>query len=223
MNNCVRPHGVVFDCDGTLADTEALSFRAWSEVLATRGYTMTDADFLAVIGYPFPNTWEYFRQRAELGDPQQLRKEVRERYLGAFETDLEVHDDAIDTMRALVAEGVPVAVASSSMRASVERVLTQADVLDIVEVIVGADDVAHYKPAPDPYLKAVAQLGLTPNMCSAVEDTSVGVASAVAAGLYTVAVLRAHNTPETLAQAHSTVANLNLDDLNLPVPVTPGA
>ncbi|MEY3020574.1 MAG: Haloacid dehalogenase-like hydrolase, partial [Actinomycetota bacterium] len=46
----VRPHAVVFDCDGTLADTESVSERAWEEVLARRGYRVTPEDHDAIIG-----------------------------------------------------------------------------------------------------------------------------------------------------------------------------
>lgn len=209
----VLPRGVVFDCDGTLADTEALSYRAWGETLAERGYAITPRDFTAVVGRPFPSTWAYYADRVELGDQTRFREELRARYLAAFATELEIHDDAITTMRALASGGVPIAVASSSLRSSVERVLDHAGVGELVTAIVGADDVARHKPDPEPYRTAARLLGVEPGACSAVEDTEVGVASAVAAGMFTVGVLRAHNDAHQLAAADRVVEAISVSSL----------
>jgi HAD superfamily hydrolase (TIGR01509 family) len=206
------PAGVVFDCDGTLADTESLSFRAWAATLADRGYRMTDQDFAAVVGSTFPRTWAYFQQRVDLGDADELRAQVRRRFLDGF-TDLEVHDDAVGTMRQLVDDGVAIAVASSSTHASVLRVLETAGARDLVEVVIGAEDVQRHKPAPEPYLTAAQRLGVDPARCSAVEDTEVGVASAIAAGMFTVGILRAHNDTSTLSAAHRVVDTITVEAL----------
>lgn len=214
------PQGVVFDCDGTLADTESLSYRAWARTLAERGYTMTHVDFVAVVGRPWPSTWAYFSERVDLGDPDRLRAQIRTRYLGAFDTELEIHDDAIVAMRELAARGVRIGVASSSMRSSVMSVLERAQVTDVVDVVIGADDVDEHKPAAEPYLEAVERLDAEPHACSAVEDTPVGIASAVAAGLFTVGILRAHNDAAQLAAAHRVVERISVDAL---VPDVAGA
>ncbi len=195
------PPGVVFDCDGTLADTEALSDRAWTASLAEHGYVPTEADFRELVGYPFPENWAYFVDRVDLGDRERFRLGLRERYVALFETDLELHDDAVGTLKELAGFGVPIGVASSSTRSSVHRVLDRAGVRDLVRVVVGADDVVDHKPSPEPYLRAAEALALDPRRCSAVEDTPVGVRSARAAGMFTVAVVRAHGDAMRLAEA----------------------
>lgn len=209
----VLPPGVVFDCDGTLADTEALSFQAWTLTLADHGYVMTEGDFAAIIGRPFERIWTYFTDRIGLENPDRVRAELQERYLGLIATDLQVHDDAITTVRKLAEAGVPVAVASSSQRVSVQDILERAKIDDLIEVVIGADDVQHHKPAPEPYLIAAERLEIDPTACVAVEDTSVGVASAVAAGMFTVGVLRAHNGRTQLSAASRVVERITLDSL----------
>lgn len=199
------PDAVVFDCDGTLADTESISDRAWTDVLGTYGYEPTGADFRAVVGHPFGQNWAYFSQRVELGDQVRFRTALRTRFGELFDHELALHDDAVGTLRVLADAGVPIAVASSSTHAHVDRVLGRGELVDAVAVVIGADDVDEHKPLPGPYLAAAAALGVAARRCVAVEDTGVGVASATAAGMFTVAVLRAHQSPEDLAGAHRVV------------------
>lgn len=172
------PAAVVFDCDGTLADTEPLSDRAWSEALAARGYTLTPADVQAVVGRSEAATLAHLATRTDLGDLEVLRRRVRARMDVLLATELTLFDDAVTVLRTLVARGVPVAVASSSHRDHVQRVLVAGGLLGVVPVVVAAEDVRHPKPAPEPYLRAAAALGVPPHGCTAVEDTPVGVAAA---------------------------------------------
>ncbi len=204
------PTAVVFDCDGTLADTESLADRAWTEMLADRGYQPTSEDLRAVVGHPYAANVRYFQARVDLGDPEVFRTGLRRRFLALFDTDLVLHDDAIEVVRALAAGGVPIAVASSSTHEHVVRVLERGGLSPAVRVIVGADDVEEHKPRPAPYLAAAAALGVAPLDCTAVEDTGVGVAAARAAGMFTVAVLRDHQTVDDLAAADRIVERLTL-------------
>jgi HAD superfamily hydrolase (TIGR01509 family) len=207
------PDGVVFDCDGTLADTESLSDRAWTDTLQGYGYRATRADFRAVVGHPFSQNWAYFTERAELGDPDRFRTALRARFTELFDRHLTLHDDALTTLRALADAGVPIAVASSSTHAHVDRVLERGGIVDAVLAVIGADDVTEHKPAPGPYLAAAAALGVRPEHCVAVEDTSVGVTSATAAGMFTVAVLRDHQTAADLAAADRLVEAITVEAL----------
>jgi HAD superfamily hydrolase (TIGR01509 family) len=211
------PPAVVFDCDGTLADTESLANLAWSESLARYGYEATAADFRAVVGHPFPQNWAYFSARVDLGDQAVFRRGLRARFLELFDHDLELHDDAVGTLRQLAHAGVPIAVASSSSHEHVQRVLARARLTDLVGAIIGADDVPLHKPDPTPYVVAARELGIEAHRCTAVEDTAVGVAAAVGAGMFTVAVVRAHADPGELSRAHRVVERVTLAALVRPV------
>lgn len=208
--------GVVFDCDGTLADTEPISDRAWADVLGTRGYVSGGADRLAVTGQTFATTFAYFAERAPLGERTTFREEIRTRFRARLEVELRFFEDALATLRELVAAGIPVAVASSSPRDHVELLLERAGITGLVGAVVGADDVERHKPDPEPYRLAARHLGIDPRACAAVEDTAVGVASARAAGMFTVAVLRGHVPRADLADAHRIVDRLTAADLQPP-------
>jgi HAD superfamily hydrolase (TIGR01509 family) len=207
------PDAVVFDCDGTLADTEPISDRAWADVLSERGYVPTEADARATVGRPYRETFAHFAAKLPLGDPTVFRQALRERFLARFATELALFEDATGLVRTLAARGVPVGVASSSSHAHVDRVLERAGLTALVEVVVGSDDVTRHKPDPTPYLTAVALLGAEPSRSAAIEDTDVGVASARAAGLYTIAVVRGHVPAADLAAADRVVTTVTIADL----------
>jgi HAD superfamily hydrolase (TIGR01509 family) len=207
------PTAVVFDCDGTLADTESLSDRAWREALRSHGYEASEADFQAVIGHPFAQNWAYFSEKVDLGDQATFRSRLRRRFRELFDRDLELHQDAVGTLRELAGAGVPIAVASSSSHDHVVRVLERGGLTELVTAVIGADDVPLHKPDPTPYVAAATHLGVPADRCSAVEDTSVGVAAAVAAGMFTVAVVRAHSDAGELAAAHRVVHELTVASL----------
>lgn len=206
----------MFDCDGTLADTEPLADAAWREALAAFGYEATDDDFRAVIGQPYPRTFAYFAARAPLGSAEEFRPRVRDRFRRLLDAQLRLHTDAADTLAALARRDVPVAVASSSSRAHVLHILEQTGIADLVAVVVGADDVVRHKPDPEPYLTAVSGLGHEPTACAAVEDTPVGIASARAAGLFTVGVLRGSFDRADLGEAHRVVERVTPASLEPP-------
>jgi HAD superfamily hydrolase (TIGR01509 family) len=201
--------GVVFDCDGTLADTETLSARAWRDVLARRGVEVTAADHAAIIGRAWPHGFHHFAARGDLGDVDEFRAELREHARAIYADELTLFPDAVATLRACTAAGVPVAVASSSTRAHVLRCLDRGGLVAEVAAVVGADDVDDHKPHPAPYLAAAAALGVSAGACAAVEDTPIGVAAARAAGAFTVAVLRGVVEPGSLQDADRVVGSLS--------------
>ncbi len=212
------PEAVAFDCDGTIADTESLSEIAWSEVLRSRGVEWTAEDFLVLVGRPFAANWAHFSARADLGDVELFRSELRTRFRALFEADLEVHEDAVATMRDVAELGIGIAVVSSSTRDHIERVLDRAGVTDLVAHIVASGDTSAHKPEPDPYLAACRLLEVPPERTAGVEDTPTGARSSRSAGLWTVAVRRAHAVPELADHAHTVVDRLAVGDLRIARP-----
>jgi HAD superfamily hydrolase (TIGR01509 family) len=215
MTDRVLPDAVAFDCDGTIADTESLSEIAWSEVLRSRGVTWTDADFHALVGRPFAANWAHFSARADLGDMDVFRAEIRSRFRELFDERLDVFDDVVATMRDLSERGVAIAVVSSSTRDHIDRVLDRAAVTELVSSIVASGDTTEHKPEPGPYLAACERLDVAPARVAGVEDTPTGARSSRAAGLWTVAVRRAHAVPELEDHAHVIVDRLMTEHLRI--------
>jgi HAD superfamily hydrolase (TIGR01509 family) len=180
--------GVIFDCDGTLVDSEPLSAETWRRVTGPLGYEITDADVAAVLGSPYLRTHAFFAERVALPAPDALLPELNRILFALIDERLEVFEDAITAVSELRARGVQVAVASSSVRARLDRTLARAGLA--FEITIAGDEVVHGKPAPDMFLLAASRLGVPPERCVVVEDSSPGVAAGQAAGMPTLGVRR---------------------------------
>jgi beta-phosphoglucomutase-like phosphatase (HAD superfamily) len=182
---------VVFDCDGTLADSEPLSVRAWQAVLARYGHTLTAADYERMVGLTYAEAHAIVAQRAQpLPNADALWIELTDVLFPLIATDLRPFEDAVSTVELLAGLGVPIAIASSSPRPRLDRTLAALGLSAAFAITVAGDEVAQGKPAPDLFLAAAAGLRVAPEHCLAIEDSVVGVASAKAAGMRTIAVSR---------------------------------
>jgi HAD superfamily hydrolase (TIGR01509 family) len=202
---------VIFDCDGTLVDSEPLARLAWERALAPYGYALTDADAEACVGLPYPRVHEYFAARVTLPAAEPFWTEFSGELFTLIDTELAPFDDAVDAARELRSRGVPVAVASSSPRERLERTLGRAGLLDAFDVVVAGDEVEHGKPAPDMFLLAAARLGVRPSACVVIEDSPPGVQAGRAAGMFTLAVCRVPGTEASLAAADRVVDTVSAD------------
>jgi HAD superfamily hydrolase (TIGR01509 family) len=204
---------VIFDCDGTLVDSEPLARHAWERTLEPYGYALTDADAEATVGLPFPRTHAYYAERVKLPGVDEVWSAYSGRLFALIADELVVFDDAVDAVRELRARGIPLGVASSSPRERLRRTLSRAGLADAFDVTVAGDEVEHGKPAPDMFLLAAERLDAAPADCVAVEDSPPGVAAARAAGMHTIAVSRVPGAEATLSAAHRVVDSLTADTI----------
>lgn len=199
-----RLTAVVFDFDGTLVDSERISRAAMTRVLAEDGYTVTDADYHAIVGRAWPHTRAYLAKTVGY-DAEQIAS-YRQRVQRAFRArldDVVAFDDSVVTLEALAGADVPVAVCTSSGRGYLERLLDQRGLADRFVATVAREDTDEHKPLPAPYLLAASRLRVAAPRCVAVEDTPTGVAAASAAGMRVVGVDRGLGLD--LSAAHHTV------------------
>ncbi|AEV87530.1 HAD family hydrolase [Actinoplanes sp. SE50] len=194
---------VVFDLDGVIIDTEEV----WEEVrrgyVAEHGRAFLPDSQDRMMGM---STAEWSAHLAdEVGVPlpaSRVADDVLGRMAERYRAELPLIPGAVETVRALGAR-FRLALASSSARILIDQVLATAGLTGEFEVTLSTEEVPRGKPAPDVYLAAVARLGLTPEVCAAVEDSSNGLRAAGAAGLAVVAVPHGvyPAAPDALAQA----------------------
>ncbi len=184
----IRPAALIFDMDGLLLDTERLIRDAMVAVMADMGFAMTGADYADLIGRPEPASRDIMAARFAGLDYDAMRAQVRARIRAEWGPQRPVKPGAHDLLAALAQAGIPCAVATSSEQALARAHLGHGGLLGHFSGIIGCDDVARGKPAPDPYLAAAALLGVTPGQALALEDSHNGVRSAHAAGVPVVMV-----------------------------------
>jgi HAD superfamily hydrolase (TIGR01509 family) len=185
-----RFDAVVFDNDGLLLDTEESWTRAERELFDRRGVEFTASDKRELLGSSGRAAAAALERM--LDAPGQGLLLIAELAMLAYEEMNHYaapRPGALELLAALRAAAIPVALASNSPRALVDRALATAGVeQSSFDVILTVDDVAVPKPAPDIYLAACAALGAAPARTLALEDSPTGVAAAVAAGCYTIGV-----------------------------------
>lgn len=208
---------MLFDIDGTLADSDPLHFAAFQEILVEAGFDgghpIDEAFFRASISGRhnpeiaadlFPE-WTEERRVAFYTD-----KEARFRRLAG--TKLRRTEGLTEWIEWLQGRGVRMAAVTNAPRANTELMLGALGLARAFEAVVLGEDCARAKPHPDPYLEAMRLLGLRPGECLVVEDSPAGLRSAVAAGVPAVGITTGQQ-PSVLAEAGACVLVDNFFDL----------
>ncbi len=183
-----QPAALIFDLDGTIVDSETVEYEAIRSVWAEHGVDYPAARFADVIGTTGHLGW-LEQLETELGrtvdrpSSHQHHLDVHSRLTAA----LQPREGIVALIDEAFADGVPMAVASNSPRWWVQARVDAAGLAHALQTIVSLDDSSAPKPDPAPFREACAALGVEPTSSVAFEDSSTGVRSARAAGLYTVA------------------------------------
>jgi HAD superfamily hydrolase (TIGR01509 family) len=213
---------IVFDFDGVIANSEPLHFRAYRDVLKGDEVTLTEADYYArYLGYDDMGAFKAIAEDRSLlwsGEHVAALVERKARRMEELERDASVLFPGARTAIELAAGAMPIAIASGALGAEIRRVLEHANLSSHFTAIVAAEDTPASKPAPDPYLKAVALLGrakgpIAAADCVAIEDSKWGLESARAAGLRTVAVAHTYSVEDLRASADMVIPSMEAFDL----------
>ena len=177
-----------------------------------------------MIGQSVEACWEWMWERFKLAEPAASFLPAYDRAVLHL---LERPAEPLPGVRSLISElkrlGVPIAVASASLRAWVDATLRGLGLEDAFDATVSASEVASAKPAPDLYLTAAARLGVAPERCLAVEDTLAGVRSAKAAGMFAVQLRAASTALPPLDEADLVLDSPADFDFSLLAPAVPEA
>lgn len=179
--------GLIFDCDGTLADTMPLHWRAWQVVAARHRLHLPEDRFYALGGVPSREIVKLLSAEQGLGlDHLAIAREKEAEYLPLI-AQVEPINAVVGVAREHFGK-LPMAVASGSTHRVLEQVLARLDIRQLFQAVVTSEDVAHQKPAPDIFLEAARRLGVPPQQCRAYEDSDLGMQAIRAAGMEAVDV-----------------------------------
>ncbi|MEI8041255.1 MAG: HAD-IA family hydrolase [Verrucomicrobiota bacterium] len=181
------PQGIIFDCDGTLADTMPLHWRAWQVIASRHQFRFPQDRFYALGGVPSRDILKMLSE--EQGLPLDHLAVAREKE--AEYRPLIAQVEPINTVVGVAREHygrIPLAVASGGTRKIIEQVLEHLGIRPLFAAIVTSEDVVNQKPAPDIFLEAARRIGVPPQFCRAYEDTDLGMRAIRAAGMEAVDV-----------------------------------
>jgi HAD superfamily hydrolase (TIGR01509 family) len=212
---------VVFDFDGLIIDSEWAIVESARAAVTVHGHDLTVEAWATIVGLGDDDdelAWTMLTRAMGIeGFDNAAFSATYAQQHRASRDSLPLLPGVEGLIDSLVAQGVPIGVASSSSRAWLDRHLGRLGVRPRFGAVIGADLVGGVgKPAPDVYLRACADLGADPRQAVALEDSAHGVAAAKAAGMAAVAVPSRITRFNDFAQADlvvESIADLALDRL----------
>jgi len=179
------PQAVIFDMDGLMLDTEPLAARAWDEAAAAAGVVFDATLAHRMIGRNFHDCGAMLHAECPAGYPVDA---ILSRWHAAYDAIVErdglaMKPGVFELLDWLDARNIARAVATSTRRDRAQAKLMRTALLPRFAALVGGDEIAHGKPAPDIYLEAARRLGASPPRCLVLEDSEPGVRGALAAGM----------------------------------------
>ena len=179
--------GLIFDCDGTLADTMPLHWLAWQSVTRRYRLDFPEDRFYALGGVPSRDIFKMLSEEQGVDlDHLAASKEKEAAYLPLLQQVREIQIVA-DIAREHRGQ-LPMAVASGGTQDVIEKVLEHLGLRELFTAVVTSEDVQRQKPAPDIYLEAARRMGVPPECCRAYEDTDLGLQAILAAGMEAIDV-----------------------------------
>ena len=173
---------LIFDCDGTLADTMPTHYQAWLEILRPYDVPFPEARFYSMGGMPTGKILELlFAEVGKVPDVDVLTRQKEAAFI-AKSSQIRPIEKVVAIARRARGQ-TPMAVASGGHRHMVELTLRRIGVLDWFPIIVAAEDTVRHKPEPDVFLEAARRLGVPPASCTVYEDTDLGIEAARRAGM----------------------------------------
>lgn len=183
-----RPVGILFDMDGVLVESTETWFRAVEEAgRRFRGRPITREEFLPTFGQGAEGDVEVFGLSCT---PEALDAFYLAYFVEHAAGSIWVDPSAAQVLRALKDRGIRRSVVTNTMALLAERILRAADLWDLFDAVVCADEVAHAKPAPDPLLEGCRRLALSTSEVWMIGDSRFDAEAAAAAGVWFVGLRR---------------------------------
>lgn len=218
---------IVFDLDGTIADTEPLHYDAFAQVLRGEGIELSLKHYAEqLIGYDDRGCFETMLRESNRTVDDGIIKQLTAQKAAIYGRMIAVRDviypGAADFVRRC-ADRFPLILVTGTLRHEAEAILGNSGLRKFFLDVIAAEDVAHGKPAPDGFLAGLGRLGfilrphpsINADECLVFEDTVAGVTAARAAGMH-IAVFCQTATASQLADADlilPTIGQANLDEI----------
>ena len=188
---------LLFDCDGTLADTMPAHYRAWLAVTTSHGIAFDEDRFYGLGGRPTRDILAALAAEAGVTLDLEAGVAAKEASFLAQLDRVAAIDPVVDVV--LRSRGrVPMAVVTGGHRAVCGRILAHLGIAEAFTTVVASEDTARHKPEPEPFLEAARRLAVRPERCVVGEDSDLGIEAARRAGMEWIDV-RAFHRPKRVS------------------------
>ena len=220
INAAEKIKAIIFDCDGTLVDSEPTHHLAYQHVLKKWGAQLPEDEYRHYAGIPAEETVKILAEKKGIDSADEILKDKKAKYYELRKAGHPPIRSTIDFLRRVAAEkdrlGLKIGLASAADKEEILINLRHHQIEHLFDVILsGVDDLTDYndpegvnKPKPYIYLHAAKLLNLSPEECVVIEDSRSGITSGVDAGCFVIAVPNQHTEHHDLSHAHLRIENL---------------
>jgi len=174
--------GLIFDCDGTLADSMPIHIDAWHQAFAAGGVEVPTAWLDDQKGQKETHIVNLANEQFGFTLDPRATVDLKHRVFRSRLDEVRPIGPVVNIVRANQGR-LPMAVASGGVRANVDAILRLLDLTDAFSAILTADDDVPPKPSPEIFLEAARRLGVEPSACQVFEDGDMGLVAARRAGM----------------------------------------
>lgn len=197
---------VIFDWDGTLADTRQVVVASFQKALSEVNCNITDEFIERRIGIGAAETFREILRYAKASFDEALIKRLVARKIHAeieMSGEVKLFSGALELLNTLRGKvKLKLGLASMNNRRAINHMLNEMDIRGFFDSVLTADDITHSKPNPEIFLKCAAKLKIAPSQCVVVEDSIFGVEAAKAAKMTCIAVLTGVYAEDELEKAN---------------------
>lgn len=211
--------GLLFDFDGLIVDTESPQLMVWQQIYQEYGSFLPKSAWLKCVGTNYDEFDPVIFLSQSIGKSIDRGSLLERQHEASHQVCLE--QPTLPGVRELISaaneNNVPIAVASSGTKYWVTTHLTNQGLQSQFQAIVTMEDVASVKPAPDLFLIAAEKIGIAPQNCVVLEDSTNGIKAAKAAGMFVIAVPNEMTKDLDFSEADLVInqlSDITLDEIN---------
>ncbi len=204
-------YGILWDCDGTIMDTERLYAYAWQTHLKQFGLSIPEVEIKQFVGVDDRIVHSFYSDQVDLENFDQTMHKLGFIIENSLDERI-IFQDAKQLLYQLSHLEFKQACASASPYNLLSKKLQKFKVDSYFDFIIGGDQVNRNKPYPDIYNKAIEKLGTSYNLV--IEDSPTGILSGKASGSYVLAIDRGMFSKEQLSEADQIVEMLDIEIIN---------
>jgi HAD superfamily hydrolase (TIGR01509 family) len=209
--------GIIFDCDGTLIDSEHAYYLSWQAALQIRGGSISLEEYSTLAGYSGMHVAQKLHEKVNVDSAEAILADTKKAFRETHTNAVKPIERTLKFVRELARHkqklNLKMGVASAASKQDLLLNVSRTGLMEVFDVIVsGKDDLEHYqdpegvnKPKPYIYLHTAQLLGLPPSSCVAFEDSGPGVLAATRAGILTYAVPHHVTKNHDFSEAHCVI------------------